>query len=501
MRVADPALVVTMTGPVRGRPHAAGTTFHGVPYAATPTGALRFAAPTPHAGWRDVLDGTEPGATAPQARRDAFGALDMSPYFGPGWVHGDDYLTATIWSPERALWPAPVMVFVHGGGFVAGSARAPLYDGGAFARDGVVLVVLNYRLGIPGFLHLPDAPDNRGLLDILAALQWVQQTIGSFGGDPGNVTLFGQSAGAILVGAVLADARSAGLVRRAIVQSGSGCGAFTTEQGALVATAVAGRLGVEATAAALGGIPDARLIAVAGEVGAVDVTTATARHPLGGITSFGVVRDTQPAEAVAGGAAAGIDLLIGSNSDEGALYLAPVGRLSTTTESDVRATAAMFHARPDDLLSAYRAHLPGASLPQLRTAVLSDGLFGVGTARLTEAHAAAATARTFAYEFTWHSPALDGHLGASHVMELPFVFDVTALPALSGPQGLLGPSAPPAALATRMHSAWVRFATIGDPGWAPFDTRVRAVQQIGSDWRLSTRPRARTLDAWARHSG
>ncbi|NEA38491.1 carboxylesterase family protein, partial [Streptomyces sp. SID11385] len=141
------------------------------------------------------------GPTAPQAPR-AFGALDMGPYFGPGWVRGADYLTVNVWTPAPGRSGLPVMVFVHGGGFVAGSPRAPLLDGAAFARDGVVLVTIGYRLGIPGFLALPGAPANRGLLDVVAALRWVRGNIAAFGGDPGLVTLFGQSAGATLVGGV-----------------------------------------------------------------------------------------------------------------------------------------------------------------------------------------------------------------------------------------------------------------------------------------------------------
>lgn len=174
MTPADPAAITTH-GPVRGRRHDHGSVFLDIPYAAPPVGRERFTAPSPHPGWTEVRDAARPGPTAPQPARDAFGTLDMSPYFGPGWQPGEDYLTVNIWAP----WPdgpgrRPVMVFVHGGGFVAGSNRAPLHDGTAFARDGVVLVTVNYRLGIPGFLHLPDAPDNRGMLDVLAALRWIR---------------------------------------------------------------------------------------------------------------------------------------------------------------------------------------------------------------------------------------------------------------------------------------------------------------------------------------
>ena len=465
--------IVTTSGPVRGRRTAYGTAFLGVPYAAGPVGAGRFTAPQPHEPWTEVRDATRTGPTAPQPARDLFGTLDMSPYFGPGWQRGTDYLTVNIWAPPPRAQPVPVMVFVHGGGFVAGSVNSPLYDGTAFARDGVILVSVNYRLGIPGFLHLSDAPDNRGLLDVQAALRWVRDNIARFGGDPGNVTVFGQSAGAIVVGGVLADPASAGLLRRAIVQSGSGVGAFTREQAGIVTSVLGRELGVEPSVATLAGISDERFVAVLPRLSGLDLRTRDHHDPLGGITSFGLVLDEQPAAAVAGGQGGDVDLLIGANRDEGALYLAPTGLLAGTTDGDVFATAARFHPDPAGTVSGYRAARPGASAGELRTAILGDGLFGTGTTALTEAHARHGP--TWAYRFTWRSAALDGQLGASHVMELPFVFDRLDLPGLHGPRALLGDIGAPSELATRVHEAWIRFATSGDPGWPAYPE----IQQLG----------------------
>ena len=465
--------IVTTSGPVRGRHTAHGTAFLGVPYAAGPAGAARFAAPEPPEPWTDVRDATRRGPTAPQPARDLFGTLDMSPYFGPGWQRGTDYLTVNIWAPPPQAQPVPVMVFVHGGGFAAGSGNSALYDGTTFARDGVVLVTVNYRLGIPGFLHLSDAPDNRGLLDVQAALRWVRDNIARFGGDPGNVTLFGQSAGAILVGGVLADPGSAGLLRRAIVQSGSGTGAFTPGQAGIVTAALGREFGLEPSAATLAGISDERFVAVLPRLSGLDLRIGDHHDPLGGITAFSLVLDEQPAAAVAAGRGADVELLIGANLDEGALYLAPVGLLAGSTDADVYATAARFHPDPAAAVGRYRAGRPGASPAELRTAILGDGLFGAGTRALTEAHAGHGP--TWAYRFTWRSTALDGRLGASHVMELPFVFDHVHLPALRGPRALLGDGLPPTDLATRVHEAWVRFATCGDPGWAPYPE----IQQLG----------------------
>ncbi|MEY9840860.1 carboxylesterase/lipase family protein [Streptacidiphilus sp. EB103A] len=480
MAPADFATVTTTSGPIHGRRHEHGTAFLNVPYAAPPVGRRRFAAPTPHERWTVVRDATQPGPTAPQPTRDAFGTLDMSPYFGPGWQRGDDYLTVNIWAPLPDGPTRPVMVFVHGGGFVAGSNRAPLYDGTTYARDGVVLITVNYRLGIPGFLHLPDAPDNRGMLDVLAALRWIQDNIVRFGGDPGNVTLFGQSAGAIIVGGILADPASAGLVRRAIIQSGTGTGAFTPDQADIVTTQVGRELDIEPTAKALADIATERLVAVLPRLTGLDLSTPTHHDPLGGITAFSLVSEQQPATAIAAARGRGIDLLIGSNLDEGSLYLAPLGVLASTTETDVRDTAARFHSRPDDAVRAYRAQHPFATAAELRTIILGDGLFRAGTRQLAAAHASATSGRTYCYEFAWRSDAVDGQLGASHVMELPFVFDHLSLPSLRGPRGLLGRAEPPAALATWVHRSWASFAETGSPGWPAYQSAGGYVQHLGA---------------------
>ncbi|HEX4253021.1 MAG TPA: carboxylesterase family protein [Pseudonocardia sp.] len=291
-------LVDTTSGTVRG---SAGV-FWDIPYAAPPLGAGRFTEPRPHPGWTGVREATGPGPTAPMPERRWFGRLDLEPVIG-GWVPGDDYLTVNVWTPSTS-GRAPVMVFVHGGAFLAGSGGAQVYDGAAFARDGVVLVTLNYRLGVPGWLSVPGAPENRGLLDVVAALRWVRENIVGFGGDPDQVTVFGQSAGGMIVGALLTRPDTDGLFGRAISQSG-GLHGLSREQADRAGRQLAELLGVPRTAEAFAGVPDADLIA------------ALPKLSTGGLLPFGPLLDADAPVRP------GVELLLGNTSQEARLYQDP----------------------------------------------------------------------------------------------------------------------------------------------------------------------------------
>jgi len=481
-------IVRTTRGQVRGRDSEHGAVFRGIPYAAPIPGPARFDAPAPPEPWDGVRDATLPEQTAPVPQRE-FPELDMTPFLGPGWVRGDEYLAVNVRTPDPGASGLPVMVFVHGGAFISGSTRASLYEGAAFARDGVVLVTVTYRLGAPGWLSVPGRPDNRGLLDVQAALRWVQEEIAAFGGDPGNVTLFGQSAGAMITAALLADPGSRGLFRRAISQSGSGTGALSPRQARVLTAAMAEELGVAAEE--IPQVSDDRLLAATPALFAPDLTAGGEPDRLLRVARYGPVLETLPADAVEAGAGAEIDLLVGTTTEETNLYL--LGTESTS--DDLREMAARCHGDPDALVAAYRAERPDASVAELYSAVFTDGMFGAGSRRLADAHSPH-PAGTYRYEFAWRSPAAGGRLGAAHGVELPFVFDCAADPALHGPNALLGEPPAPESLAREMHSSWISFATTGDPGWPPHALPDRATYRFDTPSQLTHDPRARERAAW-----
>jgi para-nitrobenzyl esterase len=468
-------VVETVAGRVRGRSVHGVARFLGVPFAAPPVGPLRFAAPAPAVAWAGIRDATAPGPNAPQPTR-AIPGIDLQPIIGRGWRRSgadpDDYLTVDVWTPDPGGAGLPVLVFVHGGAFIAGEPGSPTYDGTALARAGVVLVALTYRLGVEGFVAFGGGASNVGLRDPLAALTWVQHNVATFGGDPGRVTVFGESAGAMSIGCLLGSPLSRGLFGRAIVQSGGAEMVRSAGPSARFAAAVAGELGVAPDADAVRGFGFDRTLA-AQETLSDPVRRGDLREPDGVDPGFGLggflpvigddVLPEHPLRAVAAGSAADVDVVVGSNSEEMNLYYVPTGVVDVVNDAQVRAVIGAVHPRPDELLAGADA-TPGQAL----TRVMNELVFHGPTRRLAQAHAdgssvGTGTGRTYAYDFGWRSPACGGRLGACHGLELPFVFDTLAT--ATGPTGLLGPDGPPQALADRMRDAWVSFARGGVPGW------------------------------------
>ncbi|GGX51902.1 carboxylesterase/lipase family protein [Streptomyces fructofermentans] len=476
-------VVATPYGAVRGRYENGLAVFRGIPYAAPPFGPRRFQPPAPPEPWDGVRDAGAFGPTAPKPPySEPFARLLADPV-----VPGDDCLNLNVWTPDPGAGARlPVMVWVHGGALTRGSSAVPVYDGRAFARDGVVFVSFNYRLGVEGYGLFPDAPANPGLRDQLAALEWVRGSIAQFGGDPERVTVFGESAGAISIGALLASPYARGLFRRAALQSGPPEATDRDKVRRLVRR-MAARLRIPATAEAFAAADRDALAEAQAEAG------RRASPVLGG-PAFGIVVDgdlvpCEPMEALTGGAAAqDVELLLGWTSEEYRLWLAPTGLLERVDRlGPVALAGAMARCRSGpEVPRGYRLIHPGASTGDLVGQMVTDHLLRVPLHRLADAHRAA----SYVYEFAW--PSNVPGLGACHALELGFVFDTAGLPEAAR---LAGPGAPQE-LADAMHSAWVRFAVDGDPGWQAWDA-THPVRMFGAgEPEVVYGPRDRELALW-----
>ncbi|WP_042442749.1 carboxylesterase/lipase family protein [Streptacidiphilus jiangxiensis] len=466
------------SGRIRGEHDGRVEVFRGIPYAAAPTGSHRFRPPARAATWSGVRDARAYGPAAPQNPDPV-----LEQMFGlPPSAHDEtSCLTVNVWTPQSGSGRRPVLVWIHGGGFLTGAGSDPVFDGGRLVQQhDVVLVTVNYRLGAFGFLHLAEvlghryaSSGNTGLLDQRAALAWVRDNIATFGGDPRNVTLFGQSAGAFSVVAHLASPGSAGLFHKAIVQSGSGEGAATVDRAGEVTRAFLDELGIAPRAAAdLLTRPTADLLRAQ-----ETVTRAWQARGDGVGLAFlplvdGTVLPRTPVDAIGAGAARGVPLLLGSNRDEGRMFtvLGP-GSVGDLPEDALVAVFAAHHADPGRALDAYRSVQADASPAGLLGALIGERLFGGPTRRLAEAQAAGGGA-VWRYRFDWSSSAHGGRLGACHSLELPFVFDnldVAGVDRFTGPR-------PPQELADVMSRCWAGFARTGDPGlWPAYEPEGRHV--------------------------
>jgi carboxylesterase type B len=490
------AVVETRHGLLRGTVADGIHTFKGIPYAAPPFGANRLRPPQPVQPWSGVRDAIAFGPKSPQPPYPPQVALMLQEVTIPG----EDCLTLNVWSPDLGAAGLPVMVWIPGGMFeYHGTGASPWYDGSHFARDGVVCVTINYRVGAEGFLYLDEGNANRGLLDQIAALQWVQENIGAFGGDPGNVTVFGELAGALSIGTLLAMPRAEGQVRRAIAQSGAAHHVLSAATARRLAQSFAERLGVEATRDAIAAIPvDRFLQAQAGLRADLEAhpdperwgyEIATTMLPWQPVVD-GAIIPARPIERIAAGSAADVDLLVGTNADEHRLFLASAGALDQVTPEALAGAVAAYGLPVEASLAIYRAAHPGASAGDLLAAVLTDWYWRIPAIHLADAHAPHPAA-TYMYEFAWRSPQFHGLLGACHALEIPFVFDTLG----HGTEPLWGAD-PPQPLADAMHAAWVAFATTGNPGWPRYDLSRRATMRFDTTSAVVDDPHAAERALW-----
>lgn len=469
-------------GVVQGRVESTTIAFRGVPYAAPPFGADRFAPPRRPEPWSGVRDATAFGPSAPQPGSIPFlgGTLPVTAH---AWAA--DCLSVNVSTPDVGAVDLPVMVYVHGGSYAWGSGADPRVNAAAFAREGIVCVTVNYRLGVDGFLCVPGAAPNLGLHDQMAALRWVQRNIRLFGGDPRNVTVFGNSAGAGSIAAIAASAASEGLFQRAILQSAP-------------LPLIAGEARARAIAAHV--LSD---LGIGGDVAQVPLNelmtlqlTLNERfrdpkvwHPYSYLlTPFmpmvdgALVASASPADLVP----PSMDLLVGTTRDEGRFFLLPPGLLESAGPEDLR-LAREQHGVPAACVAAclelYGDMAPGEQLAE----EITNQVFRGPAVEVARAHSAKG-GRTYAYEFVWRS----GEVGALHALELPFLFDTLDDPAT---RAAIGADAP-GELGRAMRRSWAGFARTGDPGWTRYDDGGRRVMVFDTAGGEARDPRERHRPAW-----
>ncbi len=499
MSAGDAPRVEVAAGRLEGRRADGVDCFLGIPFAQAPIGARRFRAPEPALPWSGVRVAAAFGAAAPQ------NALDVGVL--PGMEVGaqaEDCLFLNVYTPAADAGRRPVMVWIHGGAFVLGAGSQLLYDGRALARRGdVVVVTINYRLGALGFLDLETQSGgefagvaNLGLLDQIAALAWVRENIARLGGDPHNVSIFGESAGGMSVGTLLGSPAARGLFQRAIPQSGAAHNAHDRETSARVADFFLRALG-SADPRALRDAPVERILAAqlqctlrVGELGVL-----LAFQPTAGTA----VLPEPPLAAVRAGNAAGVPVLVGTTRDEWRLFefLDPGQREMDDAGFLARAVDRVGREAAAVLTDVYRKDAPDAAPADHFAAFETDRVFRVPAVRLADAQAAHAP--VYGYEFAWSSPARGGTLGACHAVELPFVFGTLDAPGMAAFSGS-GPDAE--RLSGVMMDTWAAFARGGDPSHAGIgpcprhDPATRPTLIIDRDSRVALAPRDRTLRAW-----
>jgi para-nitrobenzyl esterase len=489
--------------------------FKGIPYGASTTGPNRFMPPMPPQPWPGVRKVSAYAGHAWQLPNRPKRRLVLETLLGPADTtpEGEDCLTLNVWTPgldDSAT--RPVMVWLHGGAFGYGSGNRAVTDGANLARRGDVVVVnVNHRLNIFGFLHLADIggsgwehSGNAGVLDLVAALRWVRDNIERFGGDPGNVTIFGESGGGGKVSVLLAMPAARGLFHRAIIQSGAAIRVSTRKRATALAEAVLKEVGLRPVECErLQILPVERLL---GAIASASRAVGRSRWPLLDRYDFGPVVDgsdlpQHPAEPEAPAIADDIPLMIGGTREESAFFLADDDAVwnGTLTEAELRQrVAAVAGAEADALLAAYRAAMPEASPGDRLIAALTGSNFWIRTLLLAERYTARRRAPVYMYSLDWQSPAHGGRVKAHHAMDLPFAFDNTEVADTTA-------GAPGAReLAARISATWIAFARSGNPNnpaipsWPPYTTADRATMILDTDCRVAHDPDREARLLWSR---
>ena len=492
-------LATTRLGKVQGVVAGNGVdSFKGIPYASPPVGDLRFMPPQPAPPWNGTFMALKYGKAAPQPKDALTGVLPSQ--------QSEDCLNLNIWTPAVDTAKRPVMVWIHGGGFTNGSGSDPIYDGANLSkRENVAVVTINYRLGPLGFLYLAGIggssyaqSGNLGLLDQVAAIKWVKDNISAFGGDPSNITVFGESAGSISVCSLLGMPSAKGLFKRAIAESGAANLMHSTQNAQTITTKFMQQAGVS-DIAGLRALSTGQIVAAETAMSQLK----TSYELLFGPVIDGAAIPQPPLQAVEAGSASDVDLLIGTNLDEMRLWTLAVPQLARFPLAVVSPYIPMVQlaisltalATPEAVAASYSSRRPGASPGDVSLAVMTDVMFRVPAIRVAEKQSA--KQKTWMYLFEWPSPTVKS-LGACHAIELPFVFGNLHAARVSR---LIGQN-PPQALSDTMQDAWGAFARTGDPNgngvpnWQPYNAQTRATMILNTTSKQENDPFAADTAVW-----